>query len=260
MKPTFEKLKIFLRVMRVFRNWWLYPIVYLKLTKKPTVIFETKNGIKIMLRTDSTDLMALTHVWLIEEYSKYDFKIKKTDTVIDVGAHIGLFSLYASQNCTKGKIYAFEPIKENYNILESNIELNNFSNIQPENCAISESTSKITLYQSNDESGHSKFIQTDNPIEVTSKSLNDFFKENELKICNLLKLDCEGSEYEIIDSLEEKDFEIIEKMIIEYHLADSNPELLENLKNKLKLHSYEISIEPLFKDIGFLYAKKIVKD
>ena len=177
MKPTLEKLKIVLRVMKVFRNWWLYPIVYLKLTKKPTVIFETKNGIKIMLRTNSTDLMALTHVWLIGEYSKQDFQIKKTDVVIDVGAHIGLFSLYASQNCTKGKIFAFEPIKENYEILESNKKLNDFSNIQSENCAISNVTSKITLYQSNDESGHSKFIQTNNPVEVASKSLNDFLKK-----------------------------------------------------------------------------------
>jgi len=256
MKPTLEKFKIFLKVMKVLRNWWLYPIVYLKLTKKPTVIFETKNGIKIMLRTDSTDLMALTHVWLIEEYSKHDFQIKKTDTVIDIGAHIGLFSLYASQNCTEGKVFAFEPIKENYGILELNKKLNNFSNIQSENCAISKLTSKITLYQSNDESGHSKFIQTDNPVEVASKSLNDFFKENRLESVNLLKLDCEGSEYEIIDSLEDKYFEMIEKMIIEYHLVDSNPKLLKKLKNKLKSHSYEISIEPLFKDIGFLYAKK----
>jgi hypothetical protein len=45
-------------------------------------------------------------------------------------------------------------------------------------------------------------------------------------------------------------------MIIEYHLADTNPEMLENLKNKLKLFSYEIFTEPLFKDIGFLYAVK----
>jgi len=256
MKPTVEKLKIFLRAIQLFKNWWLYPIVYLKWTKKPTVVFETKNGTKMMLRVDSTDLMALTHVWLIKEYSKHEIKINKTDTVIDVGAHIGLFSLLASQYCTEGKIYAFEPIKENYKILESNVKLNNLSNIETQNCAISKSNSKITIYQSDDESGHSKFIQTDNPVEVTSKSLNDFFKEKDLKKCGLLKLDCEGSEYEIIEGLEDSNFEKIEKMIIEYHLADTNPEMLENLKNKLKLFSYEIFTDPLFKDIGFLYAVK----
>ena len=256
MKLTFEKCKIFLRAIKLFRNWWMYPIVYLRLTKKPTVIFETKNGINILLRVDSTDLMALTHVWLIEEYSKHDIKIKNTDTVIDVGAHIGLFSLYTSQYCKKGNIYAFEPIKENYDILKLNTQLNNFLNIKAENCAISKSTSKITLYQCDDDSGHSKFIKTDNPVEVPSKSLNDFFNEKKIKKCNLLKLDCEGSEYEIIDGLNDENFKKIEKMIIEYHLVDSNPEMLENLKNKLMQFSYDISIEPLFKDIGFLYAIK----
>ena len=256
MKPTVEKFKIIIRVMKLFKNWWMYPIVYLKLTKKPTVIFETKEGIKIMIRVNSTDIMALTHVWLIEEYSKYDFKIEKTDTVIDVGAHIGLFSLHTSQICKNGKIYAFEPMIENYDILKSNIQLNNFSNIKAENCAISNSSSKITIYQNNDESGHSKFIETNNPIEVNSKSLNEIFNDEKIEKCDLLKLDCEGSEYEIIDSLEDKNFEKIEKMIIEYHLADSHPELLNKLKNKLKIKMYKISIEPLFDDIGFLYAIK----
>ena len=45
-------------------------------------------------------------------------------------------------------------------------------------------------------------------------------------------------------------------MIIEYHLADSNPEMLKNLEKKLKRFSYNVSIDPLFKDIGFLYAIK----
>jgi FkbM family methyltransferase len=260
MKPTVEKFKIIIRVMKLFKNWWMYPIVYLKLTKKSKVIFETKEGIKILIRVNSTDIMALTTVWLIEEYSKHNFKIKKTDTIIDVGAHIGLFSLYCSQICKEGKIYAFEPMVENYDILKSNIQLNEILNIKTKNCAISKSSSKIIIYKNNDESGHSKFIETDNPIEVTSKSLNDIFDNEKIEKCNLLKLDCEGSEYEIIDSLKDKNLQKIEKMVIEYHLADSNPELLENLKSKLKSKSYKISIEPLFDDIGFLYAIKKNED
>ena len=72
----------------------------------------------------------------------------------------------------------------------------------------------------------------------------------------MLKLDCEGSEYEIIEGLKDENFKKIEKMIIEYHLADSNPEMLKNLEKKLKRFSYNVSIDPLFKDIGFLYAIK----
>jgi hypothetical protein len=49
------------------------------------MVFEIKNGTKMTLRVDSTDLMALTHIWLIKEYSKHEIKINKTNTVIDVG-------------------------------------------------------------------------------------------------------------------------------------------------------------------------------
>ena len=86
------KLKIFSKSTKLFKNWYVYPLVYFKLTKKEHVIFETKTGLKIKIRVNSTDLMALTHVWMIQEYSNSDFDIHDNDVVIDVGAHIGLFA------------------------------------------------------------------------------------------------------------------------------------------------------------------------
>ena len=112
----FSKLKIFLNSRTIFKNWYVYPTIYYKLTSKKFSILETKSGIKIKLRTNSTDLMALTHVWLIGEYKRKNFEINPDDVVIDVGGHIGLFSLYASQFCKSGKIFTFEPVKENINI------------------------------------------------------------------------------------------------------------------------------------------------
>ena len=81
------------------------------------------------LRTNSTDLMAFTSVWLDEEYSKPKFEIETDDVVLDIGAHIGLFTLFASQFCTNGKIYCFEPIKENFELLQENIKMNNLENV-----------------------------------------------------------------------------------------------------------------------------------
>ena len=118
------KLKIFSKSTKLFKNWYVYPLVYFKLTKKEHVIFETKTGLKIKIRVNSTDLMALTHVWMIQEYSNNDFDIHDNDVVIDVGAHIGLFALFASQFCKQGKIFCFEPIKENYELLVENISSN----------------------------------------------------------------------------------------------------------------------------------------
>ena len=98
MANFFTKLQIFLDSRKVFKNWYSYPKVYFKLLKDEYVIFETKNNLKIKIRVNSTDLMALTNVWMINEYEIEKFKIKKDDIMIDVGAHIGLFSLLASKS------------------------------------------------------------------------------------------------------------------------------------------------------------------
>jgi FkbM family methyltransferase len=255
-KPTTEKLKIILRVIKLFKNWWLYPIVYLKLIKKSTVIIETKKEVKILLRVNSTDLMALTHVWLIEEYAKKNFDIKSSDTVIDIGAHIGLFTLYASQNCKNGNIYSYEPVKENFNVLKENITINNLKNVKIFNLAVSKSNSTIKLFMNNDESGHSMFSKSSENIIVNSTSLMKIFDENNIKKCNFLKLDCEGAEYEIIKNLPLEYFQKIDKLVIEYHMADSHPEFLIELKEILLKQNFEIETKKLFSDIGFLYAKK----
>ena len=252
----FSKVRILVRSWKILKNWYLYPLVYFKLTKKDYVIFETRSGLKIKIRVNSTDLMALTHVWMIQEYSGDDFPISNDDVIIDVGAHIGLFALFASQFCKNGKIFCYEPIKENYKILIENIEMNQIQNIFPNNLAVTKKTSRVKIFLNDDQSGHSMFIQNKNFVEVDSKSLSDIFIDNGIKECDFLKLDCEGAEYEIVESLPSDLFTKINKTVIEYHMVDTKPELLEQLINKLKQFSFSVHTRPLFVDIGFLFGKK----
>jgi len=252
----FSKVRILVRSWKILKNWYLYPLVYFKLTKKDYVIFETRSGLKIKIRVNSTDLMALTHVWIIQEYSGDDFPISNDDVIIDVGAHIGLFALFASQFCKNGKIFCYEPIKENYKILIENIEMNQIQNIFPNNLAVTKETSRVKIFLNDDQSGHSMFIQNKNFVEVDSKSLSDIFIDNGIKECDFLKLDCEGAEYEIVESISSDLFTKINKTAIEYHMVDTKPELLKQLINKLKQFSFSVHTRPLFVDIGFLFAKK----
>ena len=252
----FSKVRILVRSWKILKNWYLYPLVYFKLTKKDYVIFETRSGLKIKIRVNSTDLMALTHVWMIQEYSGDDFPISNDDVIIDVGAHIGLFALFASQFCKNGKIFCYEPIKENYKILIENIEMNQIQNIFPNNLAVTKETSRVKIFLNDDQSGHSMFTQNKNFVEVDSKSLSDIFIDNGIKECDFLKLDCEGAEYEIVESISSELFTKINKTAIEYHMVDTKPELLEQLINKFKQFSFSVHTRSLFADIGFLFAKK----
>ncbi len=230
-------------------------MLYLNLVKNEHVVLEMRNGTKIMLRVNSTDLMAFTHVWLLHEYDKPGFEIKNNDVVIDIGAHIGLFALFATQFCKNGKIYCFEPVKENFDLLKANLDLNNIKNIVAVNAAVSIRTGIVTIYLNEDEAGHSMHVMGTKQIQVKSLSLQDIFDSNKIERCDFLKIDCEGEEYEIINSLPPPYFEKISKMCIEYHFVDTKPDLLQEMIKKLE-SSYAITTRNILASIGFLYAKK----
>lgn len=257
MSRLIEKLSILKKSKTVFENWFIFPLSYYNLIRKDFIIFKTRSKKIIKLRKQSTDLMALIHVWLIEEYKKSGFQINQNDIVLDIGAHIGLFTLYASQFCTKGLIYSFEPMKDNYELLLENIKSNNLEQVKIFNLAVSNSDDPIKLFINNDESGHSMFSQSSQNLMVDSISLKKIFDDNKIEHCNFLKLDCEGAEYEIIKNLPLSYFEKIDKIIIEYHMADSNPQLLIELKKILVDQNFKIETKSLFSNIGFLYAKKL---
>ena len=251
-----EKITILLRSRKKFKNWYLYPLIYLNIIKHGFVTFKTNSGLKMKIRVKSTDLMQLTTIWLTREYEAPGFEIKENDTIIDVGGHIGLFMLFCEQFCHKGKIYCFEPASDNYKIFLDNTKLNNFKNVFPFNIAVSKQDGKIPLYLNDDTSGHSIFLKNSNSIQVDSITLQKIFDLNNIEKCNLLKLDCEGSEYEIIDSLPESYFSMIDKMIIEYHFAEKYPKLLTNLIKKLERTSFSVDVKKLSGDMGLIFAIK----
>jgi len=252
----FSKIQIFLNSRKIFKNWYIYPKVYYKLINDEYIIFETKTDLKIKIRTNSTDLMALTNVWMTNEYDIENFQIAENDTIIDIGAHIGLFSLLVSQFCKTGKIFSFEPMGDNFDLLISNLKLNHIENIHPFNFAVSKNTSNVNLFLNSDQSAHSIFSSDSESVTIQSISLQRILDENKISSCKLLKLDCEGAEYEIIDSLPIEYFNKIENIVIEYHLADSKPELGKNLITKIQDAGFKIKTREHHNDMGFLIATK----
>ena len=249
------KARTVIKAVKTIKNWNLYLLLYFGLLRN-NPIFIFKNNFKIKIRANSTDFYVLTNIWLLEEYDNKKIQIKQDDLIIDIGAHIGLFTIYASQFCNNGKIYCYEPIKENYDLLVQNIELNNIKNTTIFQKAVTDKSSIARIFLNKDSAAHSIFNESKMYVDIESTSLKDIFESNKIEKCDLLKLDCEGSEYIILNSLSDFYFHHIKKIVLEYHMADTKPELLENLIKKLRKFDYKLDIKKNTNDSGIIFAIK----
>lgn len=250
-----NKIGFLIESCKQIKNWYNIPFVYYKIIKKKYFIINLRNNLKCKIRIKSTDLQAFANVWLNKEYEKIGFLIESDELVIDVGAHIGLFTIYASQFCKNGKIISCEPIKENFELLKENVSMNNVANIRLYNNAVTDKNDKIKIYLDDDDAANSIYGNGENYEEVDSLSLSKILNENmNEKIC--LKLDCEGAEYQIINNTPNRYFEKILKICLEYHIINDDRVQLENLKRRLDELNYELTEMETSNKLGLILAKK----
>ena len=138
------------------------------------------------------------------------------DIIIDVGANIGATSVFFSLNYPKSTIFAFEPVSETYDILLKNTE--SFKNIFSYKCAITDKNDLQKIYIDEDLLGRSSLIKDHRNMNITytenikTMNLNNFLKENNISKIDILKIDCEGSEKDILNSIKN----ILSKVAIIY--------------------------------------------
>lgn len=214
-----------------------------------------KCDLSIIYRDNSSDKLIIDEV----SYGYRMLSILREDSiVIDIGAHIGIFSMTAALIAKKGKIYAFEPHKESFELLKINIVDNKFNNINIFNYAIfNEKVKEKFLYLDSYSPGSSTLINTtnnNNYIIVPCMSLKEIFDINKIDKCNYLKIDAEGSEYEILYVLPDNYFKKIDFIGMEYHNCKKYSLNANNLKEYLMNKQYTVEVEKITPELGFLYA------
>lgn len=189
--------------------------------KKSDYILKLKNKLQFFIRKNSNDSGILLEFFLHDPYKivKSDI-IKNSDVIVDIGANIGVFSVFASKKAKM--VYAIEPMPDNYLSLKKNIELNTISNCKLFEAAISKSDGFASLEISEDTAFHTLVglnpnQSTKKKIDVVTFSLDSFIEKNKISKIDILKLDCEGSEYEILFNTSENTFKIIDRIVMECH-------------------------------------------
>lgn len=195
------------------------------------MIVSTKDLLKIKFY-DSINNGDIIGVFLIEEYRSLPVKGR---TIIDIGANIGDSAIYFGMHGAD-KVIALEPYPKNYETAKKNIELNNLSdktNLILAGC--SSTCGTITIDPEKERSVRSSLQESTHGIDVPLMTLESILKENKINSA-LLKMDCEGCEYEAILSSSTDTLQKFSHIQIEYHYG------YKNLKSKLESCGFKVSI------------------
>lgn len=221
-------------------------------------IFNVLKNLKYYNTVDKQPGLPLYEIFLNDIYTKGNCRVEEHDTVFDVGGNIGLFSYYSICRGAK-EVYCFEPSPVSAACVRENFK---FSNLFLEEVAVSNKNGKIEFFDDqNDSICSSMFKETSSSKKIICDSVNliDYIKNKNIKKVNYLKLDCEGAEYDIIESLPDDFlFYDVEKICVEYHM-NTGGRILPMI-NKLKLCGFDIEFQfnkdQVRDELGIFYACK----
>lgn len=262
MKKILGRVNIALDIIKNTKNWPSIILNYFGLINSRDVVFKFKKEPRIIIekgygKYETTGLASIWEIIIRKNYTPKGFEINKGDNIIDIGANIGIFSIWAGKKAKYGKVYSYEPFKPHYNRFCKNIKLNALENISAFNYAVCKKNGKRNLFIDKDSSGmHSLIFNNSNKEEriVECITLKDIFIKNKIKQCDFLKIDCEGAEYEILYNTPKEILKKIMKISLEFDNLDDKKNNCKYLKIFLEKNNFIVKIIGENQKQGILYA------
>lgn len=210
-----------------------------------TVDIRTLDGLIITIRRNLWDARILQEVFLEDPYT-LGLSLGVGPTVVDIGGYIGDFALYAVKRLGASKVIVYEPSMKNFAIMARNIENNQYKGrIVAVNMAVSDASEvlmNIDLPDRRQVNVSAYGTDASFLTRVPSVTLKDLLAAHQLDSVDLLKLDCEGSEYAILLSAPIELFKRIENIVMEYHEIEGFEAKLDAVQIHLRNAGYAVSV------------------
>ena len=239
--------------LKAIKNLHTFALDFLGLINLPEIIYTTSLGAKFATRRGSSDKGEVVIINGDSEYPKKFFPSGQALTVLDIGAHIGSFSIYFSfvKRGNNFNVYSIEPSRSNYLMLKKNIQLNNLTTqIFPYNIAIGTynglgSISCEAAFDALIVNGPKEGLSIEGAFEeCVVSTLESFANSVNITEIDLLKIDCEGAEHDIFKNSIEFIKDRIKFIFVEVHNI-SNNETVDSFRELLRESNFEIQAEIL---------------
>jgi FkbM family methyltransferase len=245
------------RICRLWSNWPEYLFNYVLRRHQPAE-YRMRSGLRVI---DATGTLpgTLAEVFVRRRYGP----LQAFQTIVDVGANVGSFALYAAQSCPAARIFSYEPEQRNFALLRQNLRINALEGrVAAFQRAVGSKSglrtlSVVGISQAN---AFESLRPGASHQQVDCTTLRDIRTEHGLDRLDLLKMNCEGAEYETLEACTDSDYEGLLNIRLEYHNLDAANRNGKALRRFLEARGYRIErFTRRLKDSGFIWATRAVR-
>jgi len=202
-------------------------------------------------------------IFVDEVYLRGGIVLRSDAVVFDVGANIGMFSLFTGARCPSAQVYAFEPVPDMFAKLQQNIEARGLT-VRPFNCGLSDHDHEVTFYYYPDESIMScrrDYINWENEVELIKlyvenerksgppgraehlaqveaiaakdfefiecqcrlRTMSAVIDEVGVRTIDLIKIDVQRAEYDVLQGIEARHWPLVQQITMEVHDEPGSP-------------------------------------
>jgi FkbM family methyltransferase len=212
-----------------FTNWrvpgYLGSVAY-RVRRVSPALFDRMMGVRLVLNTRRgpslmarlRDVNGPAEVFGLDEYETPSLNWSKVDYVLDAGGHVGGFSLWAASR-SKCRILALEPNPSTRALFETNVKRSQLGDrVQVRPWALAASSGKRRLRPASDSAATALVDGSKRgDIEVDAVTLADAIASSGFPRIDLLKMDIEGAEHEVFDSIDATTLRLVDFCIVERH-------------------------------------------
>ncbi len=226
-------------------------------------------GTPVTISADGTQMQArgFMELWSIKEtllddfYGKHGLAIQPGWTVIDIGCATGEFVVHALQRGA-AKVVAVDPASASLDLLRTNLRLNHL----PESQVVIKRAAAVAverpMHLASKEAGlrslHAAASDAvaDAEDAVPGITMTTLLGALPDRRCDLLKLDCEGAEFEILLDTPDADFDDVARIVLEYHEGSGRD--VGQLAHTLRRRDYRVTVDEsqVHRGLGYLYAAR----
>ena len=236
-------------------------------------LYRLPNGLEVSQQNRNESEFIYEQIFRDRVYLQHGVSLPADAVVFDVGANIGLFTLFVHQACAQAQVYAFEPIPMNFEKLKRNVErygLTEETKLNQAGLSSASGDTEMMFYagwsaasgayadEREDEEAARAFLLNRDPAlaeyadeilegryrgeRVTAKlrTVSEVMREDDIARIDLLKLDVEKSEWDVLLGIEEEDWPKIRQAVIEVHDLDGRMDAMREL---LARHGFEVVVE-----------------